>query len=40
MDFMMQKVKPKMAELLGMPEYDEEHPDGFGCQFCHTFEGQ
>lgn len=35
-EFMMQTVKPKMAELLGMPEKTETQ-DGFGCDNCHTF---
>jgi hypothetical protein len=36
MEFMMQTVKPKMAELLGMPEKTET-TEGFGCDNCHTF---
>ena len=38
MMFMMKKVKPQMAELLGLPEMDPKtQPDGFGCGNCHTF---
>lgn len=38
MMFMMKKVKPQMAELLGMPEMDPKtNPEGFGCGNCHTF---
>lgn len=36
LEFMMQSVKPAMAELLGMPEKSESQ-DGFGCDNCHTF---
>jgi len=34
--FMMAKVKPGMAHLLGEVEYSPETPDGFGCFECHT----
>jgi hypothetical protein len=34
-DFMMKTVKPQMAQLLGVQEYDEQHPDGFSCHSCH-----
>jgi hypothetical protein len=38
MVFMMRKVKPEMAKLLGMPPSDPQtQPDGFGCGNCHTF---
>lgn len=39
MEFMMTKVKPRMAELLGEREYDPAQPElgGFGCHECHTF---
>jgi len=36
MDFMMHKVKPEMAQMLGQPEYSETNKDGFGCMECHT----
>jgi hypothetical protein len=34
--FMATKVKPHMAQLLGMEEFTPEHPSGFGCYQCHT----
>lgn len=34
-EFMMTKVKPGVAKLLGRPEYSAETPDGFGCFACH-----
>jgi hypothetical protein len=36
MDFMLHKVKPEMAQMLGQPEYSETNKDGFGCMDCHT----
>jgi hypothetical protein len=36
MEFMKNEVKPKVAALLGMPEYNPETKDGFGCTACHT----
>jgi hypothetical protein len=37
--FMMGKVKPKMASLLGETEFDpKSNPKGFGCAECHTVE--
>ena len=37
MNFMMHKVKPQMAELLGMaPSDPKANPKGFGCFNCHT----
>jgi len=37
MNFMMHKVKPQMAQLLGMAEFDpQSNPKGFGCFNCHT----
>jgi cytochrome c553 len=36
MEFMKNEVKPKMAVLLGMPEYTPETKSGFGCMECHT----
>ena len=40
MKFMGQEVKPKMAAMLGMPEYKPETGAGFGCNGCHMSEGQ
>ena len=34
--FMATKVKPQMAELLGLEEFTPEHQSGFGCYGCHT----
>ena len=36
MEFMKNEVKPKMAALLGTPEYNPETKSGFGCMECHT----
>lgn len=38
MKFMGETVKPQMAALLGMPEFNPKQPDagGFGCTGCHT----
>ena len=36
MKFMMKTVKPKMASLLGMHEFDMKTKTGFGCGNCHT----
>jgi cytochrome c553 len=36
MDFMRNDVKPKMAAMLGMPEWTPETKTGFGCGACHT----
>jgi hypothetical protein len=38
MAFMSQKVKPQMAALLDIPEYDPKNPQpgAFGCNNCHT----
>jgi hypothetical protein len=36
--FMGTVVKPKMAELLGMPEWTPQNQTGFGCYQCHTKE--
>jgi len=36
--FMGTKVKPTMAELLNLPEWKPENPNGFGCYQCHTQE--
>lgn len=34
--FMETDVLPEMAELLGLPEYDRETGEGFGCFGCHA----
>lgn len=35
--FMLDKVWPKMAELLQVDKFDEmAHPNGFSCSNCHT----
>ena len=34
--FMLTKVKPTMAKLLGLPEMSPETKTGFGCLSCHT----
>jgi len=36
MEFMKTEVKPKMAALLGMPEWNPDTKSGFGCGECHT----
>ncbi|SRR5579883_800838 len=36
MKFMSQTMKPQMAELLGMPQFDPKTGEGFGCGNCHT----
>jgi hypothetical protein len=36
MEFMGKKVKPTMAQLLGVPEFNPETRTGFGCMECHT----
>ncbi|RMH40909.1 MAG: hypothetical protein D6689_12275 [Deltaproteobacteria bacterium] len=33
--FMKDVVKPEMARLLGLPEWTEAEPAGFGCWSCH-----
>jgi cytochrome c553 len=38
--FMGTVVKPKMAALLGMPEWSPAVKTGFGCYRCHTKEGE
>jgi hypothetical protein len=40
MKFMGEEVKPKMAAMLGMPEFKPETGTGFGCNACHMTEGQ
>lgn len=39
-NFMSAVVKPKMAELLGLPEWSPTVKTGFGCYRCHTKEGE
>jgi hypothetical protein len=34
--FMMEKVVPEMAKLLGEDPYNPETHEGFGCYDCHT----
>ena len=38
LEFMEQKMKPHMAQILGQKEFDPQHPEagGFGCLECHT----
>jgi len=36
--FMGTVVKPKVAELLGLPEWSPQNTNGFGCYQCHTQE--
>jgi hypothetical protein len=36
--FMGTVVKPKVAGLLGLPEWSPQNPKGFGCYECHTKE--
>lgn len=38
MEFMSKTVKPTMASLLGMKEFDMKTGQGFGCGNCHTSE--
>lgn len=40
LDAMTKRIKPKMAALLGLVEYDSDHPqpDAFGCHGCHRVE--
>lgn len=33
--FMMEKVVPEMAAIMGMPPYNPETKTGFGCAACH-----
>ena len=34
--FMETVVKPKVAELVGVPEWSPQNPKGVGCFTCHT----
>ncbi len=34
--FMRTVVTPKVAELIGLPEWSPQTPKGFGCYACHT----
>jgi hypothetical protein len=36
MEFMMKKVEPQMAGLIGEPPFDPKTKQGFGCTGCHT----
>ena len=36
MEFMKSQVKPKMAAMLGEPEFNPATNSGFGCMECHT----
>jgi hypothetical protein len=36
MEFMLKKVEPQMASLLGEPAFDPKTKTGFGCTGCHT----
>lgn len=38
LEFMEKTVKPEMAKILGLPEFDPAHQEkgGFGCLACHT----
>jgi len=40
--FMSEKVKPEMATLLGVPQFDPQHPQPgtFSCHNCHTVKGE
>jgi hypothetical protein len=38
MEFMSKTMKPTMASLLGMKEFDMKTGTGFGCGNCHTNE--
>jgi hypothetical protein len=38
MKFMEQTVEPTMAGLLGLPEWSQTNPSGFGCENCHSVE--
>ena len=38
MKFMGEEVKPKMAELLGLPQWEPNNPTGFGCYGCHAMQ--
>ncbi|HYM19681.1 MAG TPA: hypothetical protein VEW28_01620 [Candidatus Kapabacteria bacterium] len=38
MKFMGGTVKPEMAKLLGLKQYNKDNPTGFGCGNCHTQE--
>lgn len=39
MHFMVEQVKPKMAELLGEAEWTPTNQTGFGCFHCHDMIG-
>lgn len=35
-EWMGKVVKPEVAKLIGVPEYSDSNPTGFGCLGCHT----
>jgi hypothetical protein len=35
-EFMAKTVVPEMAKMLGLEEYSQDNPKGFGCLHCHT----
>ena len=37
-EFMLKHVKPEMAKLLNLPEFDPATKTGFGCGNCHAME--
>jgi hypothetical protein len=38
--FMAEKVSPTMADTLGLPHFNPETHEGFGCGGCHTIDVQ
>ena len=38
--FMAESVVPKMASAMGLPPYDHETGQGFGCGGCHAINQQ
>jgi hypothetical protein len=36
--FMGEKVTPAMADAMGLPHFDRQTKQGFGCRGCHTVE--
>jgi hypothetical protein len=40
LEFMMTKVAPEMAKIIGEPPYDPVKKEGFGCFNCHTMQGK
>ena len=37
-EFMQSVVKPKVAGLIGLPQWTPQNPKGFGCYACHTID--